>query len=169
MSEKTHYRKAFNSPYLSSADIVEPTILTISHVRLELDKTKKTKDLFNTAYFTDKEIRQGEELKPMILNATNSRTMRNLTGSPFLDDWCNIPITIYVDPNVRNRGQVVEGLRISPEPPRLQKPELTPENPDWNNAIKAFKRDGNFNAIESRMSISNENKEKIKAEANEMA
>ena len=38
--DKTHYRKAFNSPYLSSADIVEPTDLTISHVRLEPDKTK---------------------------------------------------------------------------------------------------------------------------------
>ena len=37
--DKTHYRKAFNSPYLSSADIVEPTDLTISHVRLEPDKT----------------------------------------------------------------------------------------------------------------------------------
>lgn len=26
-TEKTHYRKAFDSPYLSSADIVEPTVL----------------------------------------------------------------------------------------------------------------------------------------------
>ncbi|HFG9918056.1 TPA: hypothetical protein ACGHLE_004722, partial [Salmonella enterica subsp. enterica serovar Warragul] len=50
MSEqKTHYRKAFDSPYLSSADIVEPTILTIARVALESDKTKKTKDVFNTA------------------------------------------------------------------------------------------------------------------------
>ena len=55
--DKTHYRKAFNSPYLSSADIVEPTDLTISHVRLEPDKTKKTKDLLNTAYFKEREIR----------------------------------------------------------------------------------------------------------------
>ncbi|ESF55373.1 hypothetical protein [Salmonella enterica] len=44
MSEqKTHYRKAFDSPYLSSADIVEPTILTIARVALESDKTKKQK------------------------------------------------------------------------------------------------------------------------------
>ncbi|MEG1655817.1 MAG: hypothetical protein RR390_20300, partial [Hafnia sp.] len=39
MSEqKTHYRKAFDSPYLSSADIVEPAILTISRAVLENDK-----------------------------------------------------------------------------------------------------------------------------------
>ncbi|YAX35435.1 hypothetical protein ACCS20_19545 [Klebsiella pneumoniae] len=44
MSEsKTHYRKAFDSPYLSSADIVEPTVLTIARATLESDKTKKTR------------------------------------------------------------------------------------------------------------------------------
>ena len=47
--EKTHYRKAFNSPYLSSADIVEPTVLTVSHVKLMPDQSKKSKDVFNTA------------------------------------------------------------------------------------------------------------------------
>ena len=83
---KTHFRKAFHSPYLSSADIVEATVLTVSRVTLEIDKTKKTKDMFNTAYFVEREIRRGEPLKPMILNATNSKTMRNLSGSPFIDD-----------------------------------------------------------------------------------
>ena len=41
---KTHFRKAFDSPYLSSADIVEPTVLTVKFVRLEKDRTKKTPD-----------------------------------------------------------------------------------------------------------------------------
>ena len=59
---KTHYRKAFDSPYLSSADIVEPTVLTIARATLESDKTKKTKDVFNTAYFEERELRPGESL-----------------------------------------------------------------------------------------------------------
>lgn len=54
---KTHYRKAFDSPYLSSADIVEPTVLTIARATLENDKTKKSKDVFNTAYFEERELR----------------------------------------------------------------------------------------------------------------
>ena len=70
---KTHYRKAFDSPYLSSADIVEPTVLTIARATLENDKTKKSKDVFNTAYFEERELRPGEKPKPMILNATNSK------------------------------------------------------------------------------------------------
>ncbi|MEY0487775.1 hypothetical protein AB7459_21885 [Providencia rettgeri] len=83
-AQKTHYRKAFDSPYLSSADIVDRVDLTIARVVLEGDKTKKTKDLFNTAYFAEKELRPGEALKPMILNATNSKMLRRLTGSPFI-------------------------------------------------------------------------------------
>ena len=44
MSEsKTHYRKAFDSPYLSSADIVEPTVLTIARATLKTTKQKNPK------------------------------------------------------------------------------------------------------------------------------
>lgn len=168
--EKTHYRKAFNSPYLSSADIIEPTILHISHVKLEPDKTKKTKDCFNTAYFNGKELRPGELLKPMILNATNSRTMKHLTGSPFIDDWCNIHVTVYVDSSIKFRGDVVDGLRISSEKPSLIKPLLTKSNINvWANAVSAYKRDGNFGKIEERYTLSDVSKIMIQREAQNVA
>lgn len=162
LDEKTHYRKAFNSPYLGSPDVVGEVVLTIEKVRLEPDKTKKTKDNFNTAYFVEREIRPGEELKPMILNATNSSTMRNITGSHYLEDWNNVRVSIYVDPNVKNRGQIVEGLRIRPAP---QKRVITPENSQlWSNAKNAYTRDGNFNAVLLKADISEENQEKIISE-----
>lgn len=138
---KTHYRKAFDSPYLSSADIVEPTILTISHVKLESDKTKKSKDLFNTAYFVEKELRPGEALKPMILNAGNSRTMKQLTGSPFIEDWVNQTITIYVDNNVRFGKDTVEGLRISTERPRQVAMCTTEQVEEIENEVKETNSD----------------------------
>lgn len=160
--QKTHYRKAFNSPYLSSADVVEPTVLTIVKVELLPDKSNKSKDLFNTAFFKEKEIRQGEELKPMILNAGNSRTMKKLTGSAFIDDWKNVPVTVYVDSNVRFGRDTVEGLRISTELAKATKPELMPNTEAWDRAVVAYKRDKNFAAIEKHMIVSNENKEAIK-------
>lgn len=159
-TDKTHYRKAFDSPYLSSADIVEPTVLTVSCVRLESDKTKKTKDSFNTAYFVEKEIRKGEALKPMILNASNSKTMKQLTGSAFIDDWQNVRITVYVDCNVRFGKETVEGLRISPHAP--ERKYLTPDNKKaWDNAKAAYKRDGNLDAVTSRVNISDEHVEQL--------
>jgi hypothetical protein len=154
-NEKTHYRKAFDSPYLSSADIVEPTTLTVSHVTLEQDKTKKTKDKFNTAYFVEKELRPGEKLKPMILNASNSKTMKNLANSPFIDDWQNIRVTVYVDPNVKFGKELVEGLRISPNAPTRR--QLTPEAvKQWASAKAAFMRDGNLKAVLAHVDISPE-------------
>jgi hypothetical protein len=162
-TDKTHYRKAFDSPYLSSADIVEPTSLTVAYVRLEPDRTKKTKDLFNTAHFVEKELRPGEKLKPMILNATNSKTLRNLTGSAFIDDWNGVRVTIYVDPNVRFGKESVEGLRISSKAP--QRSVLTPANTtQWNNAKAAFKRDKNLDAVLSRVEMSEEHQAQLKAE-----
>jgi len=159
---KSHYRAVFNSPYLSSADIVGPTVLTISHVRQEDDKTKKTKDKFNTAYFKEKEIRQGEPLKPMILNATNSRTMKNFAGSAFVEDWNNIPVTVYVEEAVRFGRDTVEGLRISTERPVTRKPELVPENETaWNRAIEVYAKTSTFEIISKHMEISEANRAKI--------
>jgi len=162
MTEKTHYRKAFKSPYLSSADIVGPTVLTISHVNLAGDQTKKTKDMFNTAHFAEKQLRQGEPLKPMILNAVNSRTLYALTGSHFIEDWVNVPVTVYVDTNVRFGRDTVEGLRISQQPPVLQRPLVCPENVElWDRAIKSYKQNGNLTAVLSRADCSEEHQKLI--------
>jgi hypothetical protein len=160
--EKTHYRKAFDSPYLGSADIVGETVLTIDHVSLEPDKTKKTKDKFNTAYFSEREIRQGEKLKPMILNATNSKTLYKITGSAFIDDWQGVKICVYVDKNVRMMGETVEGLRLKPAPKR---PEITKQNEKlWERAKAAFVRDGNFDEVLKHADMSQENMELAKVE-----
>ena len=166
MAEQTHYRKAFNSPYLSAADIVGPTTLTVKCVRLEIDKSNKTKDSFNTAYFVESELRQGEPLKPMILNVGNSKIMKGFAGTPFIEQWNNIPITVFVDSNVRFGRDTVEGLRISPEQPSLKKKELTPQLATaWLNAVAAYKRDGSLDAVLERMDISEENRALIKEQA----
>lgn len=166
---RTHYRKAFDSPYLSSADIVEPTVLTVKYVALESDHTKKTKDKFNTAHFAEKEIRPGEKLKPMILNATNSKTMKQLTGSAFIEDWTDVKVTIYVDQNVRFGKESVEGLRISPMRPGRR--VLTPDQSKaWENAKAAFKRDGNLYSVLSRVDMSEEDQQQLIEECmNEVA
>jgi hypothetical protein len=164
-ADKTHYRKAFDSPYLSSADLVEPTVLTVRCVKLEPDKTKKTKDHFNTAYFVEKEIRAGEKLKPMILNATNSKTMKGLTGSAFIDDWNNVRITVYVDHNVKFGKESVEGLRINPRAPAEAKPLVPDMVKAWANAKAAFLRDGNLDAVLERFTMTDEHQAQLQAEA----
>lgn len=161
-ADGTHYRKVFDSPYLSSADIVEPTTLTIVRVTQEQDKTKKTKDVFNTAYFQERELRPGEKLKPMILNATNSKEVARITGTPFIEDWQGIRVIVFVDKAVRFGKDTVEGLRLREAPRRAQ---ITPENErSWTNAKAAFLRDGNFDAVLARADISPEHQELMRKE-----
>lgn len=167
---KTHYRKAFNSPYLSSADVVGEISLTVSRVVLAIDETKKSKDFFNTCYFEEKELRPGEKIKPMILNAINSRMMYELSGSHYIEDWAGTRIKIYVDKNVRFGRDTVEGLRISSAQPPARN-TITPEKPTmWTNAKEAYRRDGSFEAVLQRADISEAHQQQIKQEiANEVA
>jgi len=159
MTEKTHYRKAFNSPYLSSADIVGEVTLTIDGVALEPDKTKKTKDLFNTAYFVEKSLRDGEVLKPMILNSTNSKMIRTITDSPWIEDWQNVKVCVYVDRNVKMMGETVEGLRIKPA---KQREEITPDNKKrWGQAKDAYIRDGNLDKVLTKADMTQENQDRL--------
>ena len=161
--DKTHYRKVFNSPYLSSADITGPTVLTISRVTQEVDKTKKTKDVFNTAYFVERELRPGEALKPMILNATNSKTMHGLTGSHFIEDWQSVKVMVYVDHNVKFGKEVMEGLRISTQAPAIA--WITPDTKaQWERAKVAFIRDGNLDAVLARVSMTEEHQQQLMKE-----
>jgi len=163
---KTHYRKAFNSPYLSSQDIVEPVVLTISRVVLEPDKSKKSKDLFNTAYFAEKTIRKGEPLKPMILNAVNSKTVKTLAGgSPYIDDWKNLPVLVYVESGIHFGRDLVDGLRISHAPAKVEKPKLQEGSKMWASAVSAYVRDGNLNSITERVSLTKKQSESIISEA----
>lgn len=166
MNEKTHYRKAFNSPYLSSADIVEKEVLTVKQVKLEPDKTKKTKDHFNTLYFAEQEIRKGEPLKPMILNATNSKIMKTLTDSAFIDDWQDISVMIYVDHNVRMMGETMDGLRICAPPARKK---LMVGGVQFKNAVEAYKRDGNLDAVKARVDVPQDVEALVKKAAAEEA
>jgi hypothetical protein len=157
----THYRKVFDSPYLSSMDVVEPIDLTIERVTQEGDKTKKTKDTFNTAYFREKFIRPGEKLKPMILNATNSKMMAKLTDSPYIEDWGNTRIRVYVEKGIKFGRDTVDGLRVMPAPERKL---IEPGTRMWEAAKTAYQRDGNLDKVLAKADMSDEHIAQLKRE-----
>lgn len=165
MTGKTHFNKAFNSPYLSSVDIVEPTLLTISHVLFEPDKTRRTTDVFNTAYFKEKEIRPDERLKPMILNKTNSNLVRQITGSHFLEDWNDVKIMVCVE-TVQNRQKYVDGLRLYPA--ITKKKILTPNQVEtWELAKKSYINNGSLYKVLAHVEMSPEDQERLKKECSD--
>jgi hypothetical protein len=157
---KHHFRKVFKSDHLGSADLEEyieqgrPLIFTIKEVRQELNKSVAgKKGDFNIAYFVEPNV------KPLVLNATNSKTVKNFAGgSPFVEDWVNIPIELYIDETVKMKGETVGGVRIRPVPPKIQakeKPHFTEANFE-----KAKAANATFEQIEKVYTLTDEMKQK---------
>lgn len=166
MSNKTHYRKVFKSDHLGVADLEDlleekhNLVFTVTHVIQELGaKVAGRKIDANIAYFK-------EPIKPLVLNAGNSKVMKELAGgSSFVEDWKNIPVQLYIDPSAKLKGEVVGGVRVHPDAPRMVKPVLTPKSNNWQSAIDRYRADGNFNAILERASLSEEHMQMIKEAA----
>lgn len=127
MSKQTHYRTFSKSKHLSSEDLLGMDYLrvTIESVVTGKDENKRIKEPVPVARFKEKQIRQGEPLKTMILNMTNMKTIEDITGSPYLEDWANAEIEIYVASGIRLGNDLVDGLRIRKPPVQPMKKQLS--------------------------------------------
>jgi hypothetical protein len=120
--KKQHYRAVFKSDHLGSADLEDlieakkSLVFTIKEVKQEFNvSVAGKKGNFNIAYFV-------EPIKPLVLNATNSKLVKIFAGgSPFVQDWKNIDVELYVDVNVKMKGETVSGVRILPTQPAIRK------------------------------------------------
>lgn len=63
--------------------------------------------------------------KPMILNATNSKSIHKLYG-PFIEDWAGKQITLFAS-TAKMGGELVECLRIRPTVPKREKERINGE------------------------------------------
>lgn len=127
---KTHYRKVFKSDHLGVADLEDFTeekrslIFTIKEVKQEFNvSVAGRKGNHNIAYFI-------ENIKPLVLNSTNSKVIKSFNdNSPFVEDWKNTIVELYIDSTVKMKGEVVGGVRIKPVQPSKQiKPDFTESN-----------------------------------------
>ena len=158
--KKTHWKKVFNSDYLSSADINgEDLVAVIQSVRIEKVDGARGAQECNVAHFTDKKI------KPMILNVTNSKMVKKFANSKFIEDWNNIPVQIYADDNVKAFGEITEALRIRSQQPRIGKPELKPNTEQWTKAVAFLKGGGKIEQISLKYSFTKETSQKLLEES----
>jgi hypothetical protein len=119
--KKHHYRNVFKSDHLGSADLEDlieqgsNLIFTISHAKQELGAKVAGKKMdANVVYFK-------ENIKPMVVNATNGKIIKSFTGSSFVEDWNNVVVELYIDENVRSvSGGTTQGVRIRPIQPQIK-------------------------------------------------
>lgn len=105
----THWKKLMNPDYLGSYAL-EPgqdLIVTIKSVgNEEVTGTDGKKEICSVIHFF-------ENVKPMILNATNNKTIAKLFKTPYIEEWSGRKIQIYTE-KVRAFGEIWDALRIRP-------------------------------------------------------
>lgn len=157
-NEKHHFRKVFKSDHLGVADLEEmleegkKLIFTIKCVRQEFNvKVAGNSGNFNIAYFN-------EPIKPWVLNSGNSKIVKGFAGgSPFVEDWNNIPVELMIDESVKMKGVIVGGVKIKPIKPIIEKvkPLFTEANFE-----KAKKANATIETIKTVYSITPEMEQK---------
>ncbi len=109
MSNLTHWKKLMNPDYLGGYAL-EPgqeLIATIKSVgNEEVTSPDGKKQICSVIHFV-------ENVKPMILNATNNKTIAKLFKTPYIEEWSGRKIQIYTE-KVNAFGEVWDALRIRP-------------------------------------------------------
>ena len=150
-----NYRKVYKSDHLGVVDLEElieqgkPLIFTIKHVKQEFGVVVAgNKGNHNIAYFV-------ENIKPWVLNAGNAAIIRGFSESKSIDtdNWNNILVELYIDYNVKMKGQIVGGIRIKPLQPKINKlkPDFTQANFE-----AAKKANATIEQIKSKYNVSEE-------------
>jgi len=136
---KTHFSKVGKSDHLGVSDLEElgqnnkPLIFTIKEVKQKLGGSVAGRTgNFNIAYFHEK-------IKPLVINATNGKTIKRFAKSPFIEDWTDITIELFIDPSVKMSGVVVGGIRIKQTQPKLTKTRLTASSERYAAVLKSCK------------------------------
>ena len=128
------------SEYLGAEDIddgAEP-VLTIAGLwngTVTLQRGKENKDVLS---FAEERVPGIMQVRPLIVNSTNRKTLRKLFGDAKASTLMGKQIQLYVDHNVRDPqdGGLTDGIRIRPYKPRVQKQEPVPPCTDCGGTIE---------------------------------
>ena len=136
MAEKNHWKRLTNPEYLGAYALSpgQDLIATIKKVGLEMVVgADGKKEECTVLRFVEPDI------KPMILNVTNAKTIEKLYKTPYIEDWAGLKIQIYVD-KVKAFGDVVDALRIRGHKPRETKPAVEIKCSQCESVLTAFGR-----------------------------
>ena len=126
----THWKQLTNPDYIGAYSLQPNEERTVEIVRVERQQVTGAdgkKEECTVAILKDE--------KPFILNSTNCKTLTKLYKTPYIEQWVGKSVIIYAA-RIKAFGEDMDALRIRPT-----LPELTPDHPKWNEAVKAVKAD----------------------------
>ena len=123
MEKLTHWKKTFHPEFLGAHDFQPGEEITATIERFneaqEVTGTGGKKETV-TALFL-------KGFKPLILNRTNAKLISKALKTPYMEQWTDKAIQLYVQAGVKAFGEVVDAVRVRPIAPKLTKPTLDTE------------------------------------------
>lgn len=116
---KTHWKTLINPDFIGAYWLPpgEDVTVTIDYVTREMvTGAGGKKEECTVAHLKG-------DVKPFILNVTNSKSIAKLYG-PYIEDWVGKQITLYAS-TAKLAGEVVECLRVRPKVVQHNKPSIT--------------------------------------------
>lgn len=114
MAEHIHWKKTVDSRYLDvgAFDAGKDMIVKIKDVMMG--------DVTNSSGTTQKPILHFEgNVKPLVLNVTNMKSISKALGTPYMDEWVGHKIQLYPDYAVPAFGTITEGIRVREFAPQV--------------------------------------------------
>jgi hypothetical protein len=106
----THWKKLTNPDYLGAYAFQpgEEMIVTIKNVANEIvTGTDGKKESCSVMHFIE------DNVKPLVLNATNNKTIAKALKTPYVEHWAGKKIQLYVE-TVKAFGEMVDAVRVRP-------------------------------------------------------
>jgi hypothetical protein len=128
---KHHWRQYHHPDYIGAYAFQpgEEKVLTIKSVSEEdVIGSNGRKEPCMVVKFAEKDV------KPLICNVTNAKTIEKVVGSGYIEDWYGCKIQLYVT-EVSAFGDTVEAVRIRPKAPKVTKTEFTPNHAKWSDVV----------------------------------
>lgn len=128
MTGKERLGQLRDSNYLGAEDLddsIEP-VLTIQHIynaMVTLQRGKERKDVIT---FVEESVPGIKVVRPLIVNATNRKTLRKIYRAVTAENLEGKRIQLYLENNVRDpsTGDKVDGIRIRPKVPTAKSAEV---------------------------------------------
>jgi hypothetical protein len=103
---KSYKRFVGNAKYLKKEDIPSPINSSILWTKEEeVTAPGKGTETRLVLYFEG--LKKG-----LVLNMANAEALAEITGTDEYEQWSDVPIELYVDPDVKYGGKKIGGIRI---------------------------------------------------------
>ena len=107
-----HWREHLGSPLLGAYSLYDDQTDDFKEVNGIITKTGHADYVLGESGKQKCFIAYTDMGKPMKLNVKMASVLADITGSRNPDKWQNIPVTFYVDKNVKSKAGTTEAIRI---------------------------------------------------------